>query len=226
MPRTRVKICGISTCEAALWAAEAGADAVGMVFYSAARRKVTIDIAKQIVAALPPFVTPVGLFVDAQPDEILRTAKEVGLRHVQLHGHEPSEYVLPLSRERLRVVKAVPVAPGKLDEAVAPWKQLVRDYPHVLSGILLETATTTGPGGTGIPNDWATILDARDRGAFEGLPPLIVAGGLTPETVGEVVRSIRPYAVDVSSGVEVDGQKARQRIFDFIQNVHAANCAA
>ena len=223
MQRTRVKICGIMTPDAAVWAATAGADAIGLVFYPPGRRNVTPQTAQGIIAVLPPFVTPVGLFVDADPDTILRTAREIGLRHVQLHGNEPPADVAALAAQRLRPIKAIAVRPESLDEDLAPWRNLAAAHPGALGGIILETASTAAPGGTGIPNDWDAIRTAQDRGAFDGLPPIIAAGGLNPDNVADVIRTIRPYAVDVSSGVETNGQKDPNRITAFIGAVHRAD---
>lgn len=219
MFRTRIKICGISTVEAAQAAAAAGADAIGLVFYPSARRYVTRDVAGRIVRRLLPFVVPVGLFVDAQPAEIIRTAREVGLRQVQLHGREEPRHVLTLCSAGISVIKALPVHPQTLEKDLAPWKKLCSEHPEALAGIVLETAGQAAPGGTGVANDWAFIREAIDNGAFEGLPPLIAAGGLNPQTVAGVIASIRPYAVDVSSGVETDGQKDPALIEAFIAAV-------
>ncbi len=226
MGRTRIKICGVSTIEAAEAAALAGADAIGMVFYPAARRCISRETARQIVRRLPPFVTPVGLFVNAEPAEILATVREIGLRQVQLHGHEQPEHVLALHAEGMRVIKAVPVHPQSLAEDLAPWKRLCSEHPDALSGILLETAGQGAPGGTGVANDWTFIRQAIASGAFEGLPPLVAAGGLNPQTVGDVIASIRPYAVDVSSGVETGGKKDPALIRAFIAAVHQADRAS
>jgi phosphoribosylanthranilate isomerase len=182
-------------------AATAGADAVGMVFYDKATRRISTAIAEQIIAVIPPFVTPIGLFVNSPATEILRTARVLGLRAVQLHGDETPELVAQL--DGLSVVKAIRADPLHLESALDRWRQANRGLPAGrLVGILLETSGTAEPGGTGVENDWSLLETAQNNGWLAGLPPLIVAGGLTPENVGDVIRRLRPYAVDVSSGIE------------------------
>jgi phosphoribosylanthranilate isomerase len=225
-PRTRIKICGICRPEDGVLAARAGADAIGMVFHDAARRRIDTDRARAIIAALPPFVTPVGLFVDAAADVILRTARELGLRHVQLHGDERPADVRAL--EPLSVIKAVRVERGSFVTMLDDWRSAIRSLGlSNLAGFVLETANTGQPGGTGIANDWQTVREAQLAGAFTGLPPLVAAGGLTPASVGAVVRTIRPYAVDVSSGVEASlGCKSDEKIRAFVQAVREADAGA
>ena len=221
--RTRIKICGVCRPEDAALAAAAGADAIGMVFHPQSPRYVTIARAREILAALPPFVTPVGLFVDAPTDAVLHTADELGLRHVQLHGHESADQVralLPLS-----VIKAIRVDRERFAATLEEWRAAIGNLQLVnLAGFVLETANTAAPGGTGIANDWGAVLAARRAGAFDGLPPLIAAGGLDAQSVGDVVRAIRPFAVDVSSGVEeTRGCKSEARVRAFVQSVRDAD---
>jgi phosphoribosylanthranilate isomerase len=222
MPRTRVKICGVCRSEDALAAARAGADAIGIVFDAASKRCVSADEAVEIVAGLPPFVTPVGLFVNAPIDEIRRRVRLVPLAAVQLQGDEPPEFVAELNP--IRVIKALHLVPG--DTAMLQrWRSAIGELELTnLMGILLETATA-GParGGTGVPNDFAGLQKMHAAGAFAGLPPLIAAGGLTPENVGDVVRLLHPWAVDVSSGVESAlREKSADKIDAFIRAVRAA----
>lgn len=204
----------------AVAAARAGADAIGLVFYAAARRRVTVDRAREIIDVLPPFVTPVGLFVDSAPSEILEVARHLGIRQVQLHGHEAPELVAALNE--LTVLKAVRVTRDGLTPTLQRWRSAIHELRlHHLKGLLLETASTTAPGGTGVENDWDTIAEFQRAGAFDGLPPIIAAGGLRPENVGDVVRRLRPWAVDVSSGVEESsGAKSQQKLTAFAQAVH------
>ncbi len=222
MHRTRVKICGITRPEDAAAAAVAGADAIGMVFYAPAPRNISIERAKEILDVLPPFVSPVGLFVDAPADEIRRIADELHLGHVQLHGQEPPERVAEL--RGLQVIKAMRVD-AQFGETLAAWRRASAELDLTnLRGIVLETGGTRQAGGTGVANDWTAVLRHRDAGAFEGLPPLIAAGGLTPQTVGDVVRNLRPWAVDVSSGVEsAKGLKSVEKIQQFVQAVREAD---
>lgn len=223
--RTRIKICGVRRREDALAAVAAGADAVGLVFHPTARRYVSADQARRIVDVLPAFVTPVGVFVDADIEIVRQTASAVHLRHIQLHGDEPAEYVARL--REFAVVKAVRVDPARFGETLKAWREAIADLGLTnLKALVLETARSTQPGGSGVPNDWDTVRVNQARGELDGLPPIVAAGGLTPETVGDVVRSIRPYAVDVSSGVEApDGSKSAQRIEAFVAAVRHADLA-
>ncbi|HEV7299189.1 MAG TPA: phosphoribosylanthranilate isomerase [Tepidisphaeraceae bacterium] len=223
MNRTRVKICGVRRSVDAIAAARAGADAVGLVLHPAAKRNVEIRTARDILAVLPPFVTPVGLFVDATIPHILKTTHDLGLRHVQLNGQESPEFVANLPG--LRVVKAIRVNRDTFTATLDLWRRSVAqmDMRH-LTGLVLEPDNTGHAGGSGVANDWAAVVDAATRGAFEGLPPIIAAGGLSPDNVADVVRAVRPYAVDVSSGVEdgVIGEKSAAKIAAFVAAVALA----
>jgi phosphoribosylanthranilate isomerase len=214
VPRTRIKICGITRPEDATAAAEAGADAIGIVFYSKVRRYVIPEQAARIMAVLPPFVTPVGLFVDSPVDEVRQFARSLGLRHVQLHGHESVGDVQAL--KEFVVIKALRVS-STLAAELDGWLQTN------LAGFVLET-NTEAVGGTGVENNWDAIATLQHDGAFRDLPPIIAAGGLRPENVANVIRTIRPYAVDVSSGVE-DGPigKSVEKIRRFVSEVRAAD---
>ena len=193
-----------------------------MVFHPPAPRCVTRDMARKIIEALPPFVTPVGLFVDAAVAEIRELVESLGLRHVQLHGHEPAETVAALA-DRI-ILKAVRVAPESLPGELSRWKQAIGEKKlNNLRGLLLETAGK-GVGGTGIENDWAMIVALQKNGSFDGLPPIIAAGGLRPENVGGVIRQLRPWAADVSSGVESSpGRKSHEKIEAFVNEVREAD---
>jgi phosphoribosylanthranilate isomerase len=203
MPRTRIKICGITRVTDAADAARLGADAT----------------ARQIIAALPAFVTPVGLFVDADAQAILQTARDVGLRHVQLHGSETAETVAALNG--LRVIKALAVRPASLVDDLAAWRDAIAQQNlQNLVGLILDSAV----GGSGVENDWTAIRGAMASGAVKGLPPLIAAGGLTPRNVAAVIRTIRPWAVDVSSGVESGpGIKSEELMAEFVAAVGEAD---
>ena len=222
MSRTRVKICGITRPEDALAAAEAGADAIGLIFHPPAPRCLTLERAREILAVLPAFVTPVGVFVNLPAERISQTARQLGLRHVQLNGDEPPEVVAALSQ--FAVIKAVRVERDRFGDTLATWRAAAANLNLTnLKSFVLETAGTGKAGGTGIPNDWETVRRHQTFGSF-GDVALIAAGGLTPETVGHVVRSIRPWAVDVSSGVEdALGRKSREKIRAFVAGVRAAD---
>jgi phosphoribosylanthranilate isomerase len=194
-----------------------------MVFYEKAGRRVSMAVAAQIIAAIPPFVTPIGLFVDSPAREIQEAATTLGLRTVQLHGGEMPELVAQL--DGLAVIKAVRADPAQLESVLDQWRLANQTLPAGrLAGILVETAATAEPGGTGVENNWALLHAARQNGWFTDLPPLIVAGGLTPENVGAVIRQIRPWAVDVSSGIEqTRGIKAVEKMRAFAAAVAAAD---
>src|SRR5688572_13957089 len=178
--RTRVKICGITNPRDAAAAATGGADAIGLIFYAPAPRCITIEKAKAILDVLPPFVSPVGVFADATTREIFDTAEELRLRHVQLNGRESPDQVAEL--RGLSVVKAVRVTPTLVDE-LQKWGEAIGGLGlRNLHGFVTETPGTGEAGGSGVPNDFATLRVAVTDHAFEGLPPLIVAGGLRPDT--------------------------------------------
>lgn len=218
MRRTRVKICGITRLPDALAAAQAGADAIGFVFWPGTPRRVAAEAARAIAMALPPFVTIVGLFVDPEPAHVRATLAAVSLDFLQFHGHEPPELCRAFGRP---YVKAVPVAdqdatPGLLEYAGR--------YPDA-SGLLFDAPPADGlPGGTGRTFDW----DALPQNLAL---PIVLSGGLTAANVGEAIRRVRPWAVDVSSGVETigrDGKPAKGikdpgRIRSFIEEVRNAD---
>ncbi|MDB5322837.1 MAG: phosphoribosylanthranilate isomerase [Phycisphaerales bacterium] len=218
MPRTRVKICGVMRPQDAVAAARTGADAIGINFYPQAKRCISTAIAREILHSLPAFVTPVALFVDQDVEEIKHLAASLGIRHIQLHGHESPATVAAL--RDFTVLKAVRASRETLAAELAIWREAMESLDLAnLHGFVLETPGSA-PGGTGVENDWDAIAVQQRAGTFEGLPPLIAAGGLTPDNVAAVVRLLQPYAVDVSSGVEESfGQKSPERIAAFITAV-------
>ena len=221
---TRVKICGVRHPEDAAFAARAGADAIGVICHPQATRYVPPEEARQIVQALPPFVTSVALFVDATPGEIAAVVAAIGATCVQLHGHESPDLVRKVHAPAL---KAVRVDRSTFEAELDAWrKEIAHGGLEHLQGLVLETAGP-GVGGTGQANDWTFVRQVAAKGRFEGLPPIIAAGGLTPETVGDVVRSVRPWAVDVSSGVEVvKARKSPALVKAFIAAVRQADHSA
>jgi phosphoribosylanthranilate isomerase len=204
---TAVKICGITRLEDALAAARAGAHAVGFVFFEASPRYVAPARAAEIARALPPFITTVGLFVDAAADVVREILAQVPLALLQFHGSEPPEYCRQFSRP---YIKAVRVRPG------VDLLQYARDF-HDAKGLLLDAFVEGLHGGSGTAFDWGLI--PRE------LPlPVVLSGGLTVENVGAAVRQVRPCAVDVSSGVEsAKGVKDAARIAAFIRGVRNAD---
>lgn len=204
MVRVRVKICGVTTPRVAAVAAQAGADAIGLVF-APSRRRVSIEEASAIIAGLPPFVAAVGVFVDMPPDEVEATARGLPLDAVQLHGDEPPEMCALLRRQGIRVIKAVRVA-DRVDV------DLLDRYRSV-AALMLDTRVDGLAGGSGRTFDWEVARGLNDR------YPIVLSGGLTPENIGRALDVVRPYGVDVSSGVETDGSKDPEKIRQFIERV-------
>lgn len=206
----RIKICGITREEDAWAAIEAGADALGFVFVPGTPRFIEPARAAAITRGLPPFVSRVGLFVDAEPDLIRATLAEARLDTVQLHGDEPPEVGRSL-RDLARVIQAFRVrGPETL--------QRLAGYRDSSDAWLLDAYVPGTSGGTGARFDWNLAVQARDLGH-----PLILAGGLKPENIAEAVQQVRPFAVDVSSGVEASaGRKDAQKILRLIQAARMA----
>jgi phosphoribosylanthranilate isomerase len=197
--RVRVKICGVTRLEDALLAARLGADALGFNFWPGSRRFVTPAAAREIIVRLPPFVTPVGVFVNQPEAELRAVAGETGIQVLQLHGDETPELC---ARLPLPVLKAIPV-----DQL----RSLSRLLSYDVLGFLLDTPSR-GHGGSGRPFDWSLA-----EGVSE-VAPVVLAGGLTPENVAEAVRAVRPWAVDVASGVESSpGVKDADRMARFLE---------
>jgi phosphoribosylanthranilate isomerase len=223
MTRTRIKICGVRDVATATAAVDAGADAIGLVFVDRSPRKVDLDEAHRIVRALPAFVQPVGLFSDAPWHHVRDVADAVGVRTVQLHGPEGPGYCARL--RHLRIIKAIGFDPDRLRERLDPWRSGVTN----IAGLLLDTppdASTHGDltGGSGHGFDWNAYARLEAEDAFHDLPPRILAGGLTPDNVAEAIRVTRPFAVDVSSGVESSrGVKDPARIHAFCAAVQAVS---
>lgn len=194
----RVKICGITRVEDALAAEAAGADAVGLIFAERSKRYLSPERAKDISDALGPFISKVGVFVNAPLDEVLKTVQTLKLTAAQLHGQEDVDYATQL-RPYIRVIKAVSFHP-ELDV------ERLKDFPA--DAFLVDGLKP----GSGERFDWSRAENIR------GLPRFILAGGLTPENVAEAVRTLAPYAVDVASGVEVSpGIKGKSEIQDFVR---------
>jgi len=217
---TRIKICGVNDPTVASVAAEAGADAIGLVFVAGSPRCVSIEQASAILNGLPAFVEPVALFVDAPTERIRSTAASLGINAVQLHGHEAPDDVRAL--QPLRVIKAVGFRAGPdAASCCAPWRGISN-----VAGLLFESAERNGSlsGGSGHRFDWAALAECLQGVALDAAPPVIIAGGLTPGNVAEAIRTIRPYAVDVSSGVESQrGVKDSQLIRAFCAAVRDAD---
>ncbi|MNZ65802.1 N-(5'-phosphoribosyl)anthranilate isomerase [compost metagenome] len=205
MPVVRSKICGITRIEDALLAAEAGADAIGLVFYARSPRAVDVQQARAIIAALPPFVTTVGLFVNASRGELNEILEAVPLDLLQFHGDETADDCAGYHRP---YIKALRVRPGE------DIKARCAEFPQA-AGILLDTFVPGVPGGTGETFDWSLVPE--NPGC-----PIILAGGLTAENVAAAIRQVRPWAVDVSGGVEASkGVKDAAKVRAFVAAVRA-----
>jgi phosphoribosylanthranilate isomerase len=205
MRRLFVKVCGVTSPEDGVAAAEAGADAVGLVFWPESSRAVTPDRARAISDALPPFVVRVGVFVDAGREEMARVAEAVGLDILQLHGGEEPDVFSGLPR---RALKAVRVEDGFVPEDALR-------YEGMAAGLLLDASARSAPGGTGRTFEWSLARGVRERARF-----LVLAGGLTPSNVAAAIRAVRPHGVDVSSGVEsAPGRKDPERVKAFLDAV-------
>jgi len=217
--RTRVKICGITRVDDALAAARAGADAIGLNFWPGTPRRVSHETAQAIVAALPPFVARVGLFVDPDPADVRAALHAVALDALQFHGAESAALCRSFGRPYL---KAIAVRQGvDLLESVSQFDDA--------AGFVFDAYTPGDlPGGTGQGFDWS-MLTSDVRAAMRA--PLVLSGGLTPDNVGAAIRRVQPYAVDVSSGVEergpdgraLRGRKDPARIAAFMQGVRSAD---
>ena len=201
--RTRIKICGITRPQDGQDAARLGADAIGLVFYAPSPRAVTIEQAKAICDALPPFVTRVGLFVNADRSEINKVLADVPLDLLQFHGDETPADCEGFKRPYIKALRMAPeidvVAEAEAYQSAA--------------GILLDSYETGLAGGTGQTFDWQRVPS-------EVKQLIILAGGLNPQNVGEAIKRVRPYAVDVSGGVEaVKGIKDKDKMTAFINEV-------
>ncbi|MBI2353724.1 MAG: phosphoribosylanthranilate isomerase [Deltaproteobacteria bacterium] len=201
----KVKICGITNLEDALVAIEAGADALGFVFHPKSPRHLFPEQAAAIISQLPPFVQTVGLFVDESLETVNETAAQCGLDIVQLHGDETPGFCAAVGR---RVIKAFRVKEITCLEPMQGYR---------VSACLLDAWSPTAHGGTGLTFNWEIAACAAQAGR------IILAGGLRPENVADAVRQVRPYGVDVSSGVESSpGRKAADRVREFIRKAKEA----
>ena len=216
--RTRIKICGITRIDNGLAAAEAGADAIGLVFWHGTPRRVEVHAAARIVAALPPFVSAVGLFVDPTEVEVRAVMEQVPLAALQFHGDEAPHFCRCFG---LPYVKAIPVHRRATSSDLLEWAARYGDA----AGWLFDAPPAAGlPGGTGECFDWSALPAVTPR-------PLVLSGGLHSGNVADALRRVHPWAVDVSSGVEAVGQDGKpvkgikdpSRIAAFIQEIRNAD---
>ena len=204
---TRVKCCGMTRVGDALLAARLGADAIGLVFTARSKRQVTLAQAHEIVAALPPFVATVALFMDDEAGLVRQVLDEVRPTLLQFHGDEGDGWCAQFGHPFLKAIA--------MGEGVAALPRL-HDYPHA-TGLLLDGHAAGEAGGSGKAFDWSLLPD-------ELAQPLILAGGLHAGNVGDAVRAARPWAVDVASGVEsAPGVKDPARLAAFIRAVRTAD---
>jgi phosphoribosylanthranilate isomerase len=200
---TRVKICGITRLEDALAAAHYGADAIGLVFYQNSPRHVSIEQASKLAGVLPPFVSVVGLFVNAEPSFVREVLTGVPLELIQFHGDETPEYCAQFGKPYLKAIRV---------KAGVDLLQCASDFRDA-KGLLLDAHVEGVPGGTGKAFDWALIPGKLSL-------PVILSGGLDAENVAAGIKQVNPYAVDVSSGVEAGkGIKDAVKIAAFINEV-------
>jgi phosphoribosylanthranilate isomerase len=203
---TKVKICGITSIADALAAADAGADMIGLMFYEKSPRRISLALAAEIARAVSPFVLKVGVFVNPEEALVTRAIAECGLSVLQFHGDEPSEFCTQFG---LMSVKALRV---KDADSLAALEKFQTD------AFLLDAFSKSGLGGTGEKFNWDLAAAAQKFGK-----PIFLAGGLTPENVADAVKQVRPFAVDVSSGVEsAPGKKDAAKVRAFIEAAKVA----
>lgn len=208
--RTRIKICGVQTPQDIQAAINAGADAVGFVFAENSPRKIDPALAGELCRLLPPFVEPVGLFVNAPWKQIMQITTKIGLRMVQLHGDEDTKFVINLAKD-FAVFKAIKFGPGSVNNWI--------NNPYIQM-LIIDGST----GGKGITFDWSQLAELTQYKPDNSSRPIMLAGGLNADNVGRAIEIVKPYAVDVSSGVESSpGKKDSALIYEFCNAVRAVD---
>lgn len=207
---TKVKICGVTTLEDAVLAADLGADMIGFNFYPGSKRYISAERVASFVESLNGGVTKIGVFVNASVDEILFAKKLALLDGVQLHGSESSQFITELrDRVETRIIKAIHIRSFSDISSLGGLR---------VDAVLMDTYSVSDFGGTGETFDWRIAREGNEK-----INQLILAGGLNPENVAEAIRIVRPYAVDVASGVESSpGKKDPKKIEAFIRNAKNA----
>ncbi|MBI3583733.1 MAG: phosphoribosylanthranilate isomerase [Nitrospinae bacterium] len=201
----KVKICGITNLEDALYAADCGADALGFIFYPKSPRFVEITRAEEIISKLSPFITTVGVFVNQSIENIVNIVHECNINIVQLHGDETPDYC---SKLPMKAIKAIRVKNEDSLKQIAGYKT---------STFLLDAYSENSYGGTGKIFNWDLAIKAKGYGR------IILSGGLTHDNVREAIEKVKPYGVDVSSGVEEkEGKKGKEKVREFIKRVKEA----
>ncbi|UJF24536.1 phosphoribosylanthranilate isomerase [Suttonella sp. R2A3] len=207
--RVRIKMCGLRFPADALAAAQAGADSIGLVFYPPSKRAVSVKQAADIVAVLPAYISVVGLFVDPSAEQVEEVLAQVPLDELQFHGQETPVFCRQFMR---RYNKAIPMNTLKHKDAIVDY---MNDYPEA-SGFLLDAFGGAQSGGSGRRFDWSLIPEDRQK--------IIIAGGLNAENVEALITQYRPYAVDVSSGIEsAPGVKSPEKMQAFAAVVYSAS---
>jgi len=210
----QVKICGIKKEEDAKWAVSLGADMLGFIFFKKSPRYVSTQLARKIIKGLPPFVLPVGVFVDEQQDLIKKTVKSCGLKIIQLHGNETPEFCLNLramlgpdksgqSISEVKIIKSFRIQNESVLQ-IQPFREPVRAADF----FLLDTFREGVPGGTGETFDWELAIKAKEYG------PIFLSGGLNPDNVVKAIQTVRPYGVDVATGVESEGMATGRKDYE------------
>jgi len=225
---TWIKICGITNLEDARTAVDAGADALGFVFYEKSPRRVDPEVVREIVAQLPSAIEKVGVFVDDSSERVREIAAQTGLTAVQLYNQECAEAInryheisSHASGERLKIIFVVPgdqfASAGGVQLRSVSW-DISKRFVNTLFALLLDSSSDAQVGGTGRPFDWIGVRGAT--GPMNSICPTIVAGGLTPTNVGVALTLLRPWGVDVASGVEAGpGKKDPEKVRAFIAAV-------
>jgi len=215
---TWVKICGITNLEDALIAVETGADALGFVFYEKSPRNITPETAGTILKQLPSNVEKIGLFVNRFEDAICAVADEAGLSAIQMHGHNEDPHVADLiatRRPHLKIVAAISMRQPRPESWAMMWS------PDIVHAFLLDSGDSSKLGGTGERFDWQ--MTRPSVGVIASLGRVIVAGGLTSLNVAEAIHILKPWGVDVSSGVESKpGKKDPEKVRAFVAAVRQA----
>jgi phosphoribosylanthranilate isomerase len=205
---TKIKICGTTNKHDAILASQLGADMLGFIFYKKSKRYVEPNVAEDIVNELPPYLLKVGVFVDEDAKKVAEIAQDAGLNALQFHGDETPRYCASF-KDKYKVIKAFRLK----DKASL---QNINTYD--VDYYLLDTYKKDSQGGTGEAFDWKMIED------FEFLKPVILSGGLRPDTVGKAIKALAPYGVDVTSGIEASpGRKDEELLKKFISNVRKAD---
>ena len=216
---TWVKICGTTNLEDALTAVEAGADAVGFVFYEKSLRNISVEAARNIVEKLPESVEKIGVFVNEMEETLCDVADRIGLTSVQMHGDNEDPHVADLvvaKQPRLKVLAAISMSQERPDGWAMMW------HPDTVHAFLVDSGDSSKHGGTGDVFNWRASVPVLEN--IKRLGRVVAAGGLTPENVGEAMGILQPWGVDVASGVEAKpGKKDPEKVRAFVKAVRDAD---